>query len=71
MLLHEFIDISIFVIQAFILQTNRFFQFIRIHIFYFFEFFKAQTLFLGAHTALHSMHTKQALRGNVAQNEEI
>ena len=39
--------------------------------FLYFGIFKAQTLLLGAHTAFHSVHTKQALRGNVAQNREI
>ena len=49
MLLRKFIDISIFAIQALILQTNRcFFQFISNLVnlyFLFFRIFKAQTLF--------------------------
>ena len=71
MLLHKFIGISIFVIQAFILQTKRFFSVDwLICIFCFFEFFGAN-LFLGAHRAFHSTHPKQALKGNVVQNGKI
>ena len=36
-----------------------------IYISYIMEFFKAQTLLLGAHTAFYSVHTKQALKASL------